>query len=953
MENEELGMRYEMKIGINRRNRLLITLLVILCSLLICSCPLENSPEKLPPGFGSFSLSVDAPRTIFPNIPEVPNGFEGYTLVFTATSGGEDKTVDRTKLNLSESVILKVGTYSLTVSAYMGAGKTRLAARGTKTDIVIGPGATVSGTVALKTFSDGNGIFSYNVNITAPNVTSATMAITKGGTAIDTVTLNNAGSKSDNLTLASGVYNVRFTLIKGGNVNEEAVWNEILYIRAELTSDFDIIFDNDYFYRTYYDVTFVYNDEGATANTQQSVMHGGTFSNTPIRAGYDFAGWYTDAALTTAYTPPVYNDFALYAKWEEAIADPVVWIAVADSKFSTTNNILSIAYGNGKFVAGGTEGRMAYSTDNGVTWTAVANSPFGSATDGTSSIRSIAYGGGRFIAMGASMAAYSPDGIIWTALDQYPVSRHVVAYGDGKFVVGGATGTMAYSTDNGASWTSITNSIIYPGIIGSIAYGDGKFVAGGEKAGTMAYSTDGVTWNDMANSPFNTAPSNAHYIYGIAYGGGKFVAADNYDGRMAYSTDGITWNVAANSPFTSGIRGIAYGGGKFVAVGQDGKMAYSANGITWNVVANSTFGTTQISAIAYANGRFVAVGSNGKMAYSPPGPEDLISASYFYAQVAAYATATSNVTIAVPNDLTLDTMVTIPSNPNGATLTITSADPANPCTLYRGFSETTYNNGLFMLYYPSFSDGTKKIIFQDIIVDGDKDNYPNNGGPLVSIMSSSVTVTMESGAILRNNCSEGSDGYLRTGGVFIDNGTFTMNGGKIFGNIARSTGGVYLGSGTFTMNNGEISGNTSTDSVASGVSVGGTFTMTGGKISGNINSYAHGSGGGVSIVGGNFTMLGGEISGNNITGYNGQGGGVYQSAGTFRIVTGTIYGSTAGEGLANTASQGAALYITLASSPGSTAQHGRFSDPGNLWISSGTLTTTDTTVDVLDGELVP
>jgi len=37
------------------------------------------------------------------------------------------------------------------------------------------------------------------------------------------------------------------------------------------------------------------------------------------------------------------------------------WTAISDSKFGT-DNITAIAYGNGKFVAGGAKGQMAYST---------------------------------------------------------------------------------------------------------------------------------------------------------------------------------------------------------------------------------------------------------------------------------------------------------------------------------------------------------------------------------------------------------------------------------------------------------------------------------------------------------------------------------------------------------------------------------------------------------------
>jgi hypothetical protein len=85
-------------------------------------------------------------------------------------------------------------------------------------------------------------------------------------------------------------------------------------------------------------------------------------------------------------------------------ADGITWTAVADSALDNIEVIHSIAYGGGKFVAGGLSGAVAYSTD-GVTWTAEKVSAF---KYGESSfdqgffynIYGIAYGGGKFVAGG-------------------------------------------------------------------------------------------------------------------------------------------------------------------------------------------------------------------------------------------------------------------------------------------------------------------------------------------------------------------------------------------------------------------------------------------------------------------------------------------------------------------------------------------------------------------------
>jgi len=178
---------------------------------------------------------------------------------------------------------------------------------------------------------------------------------------------------------------------------------------------------------------------------------------------------------------------------------------------------------------------------------------------------------------------------------------------------------------------------------------------------------------------------------------------------------------------------------------------------------------------------------------------------------------------------------------------------------------------------------------------------------------------MQNNSVIRDNLSRSGGG-----GVFIDGGTFIMNGGMISGNTSSFSlgGGVCIFDGTFIMNEGMISDNLSSGrltGVGGGVYIsGGTFTMNGGIIDNNkaiglgdagegggvfINggtfimndgtissNSAYSEGGGVCIYGGTFTMNGGMISSNKT---NGIGGGIYFLTGTFvkRRGRGTISGT--------------------------------------------------------------
>ena len=151
----------------------------------------------------------------------------------------------------------------------------------------------------------------------------------------------------------------------------------------------------------------------------------------------------------------------------------------------------------------------------------------------------------------------------------------------------------------------------------------------------------------------------------------------------------------------------------------------------------------------------------------------------------------------------------------------------------------------------------------------------NNAGGGIEV-SGSGTLTMNSGAVIRN-CYNGING-----GAISSNGTVTMNSGSaISGNTTAGSGGAVYNLGTFEMQaDALISNNTAN-------SLGGT------------GSYWYGGGGGVYNKG-TFVMYGGGITGNTIvrpaySNYNG-GGGVYNYNGIFTMYGGDIYKNEAIEG---------------------------------------------------------
>ena len=154
-----------------------------------------------------------------------------------------------------------------------------------------------------------------------------------------------------------------------------------------------------------------------------------------------------------------------------------------------------------------------------------------------------------------------------------------------------------------------------------------------------------------------------------------------------------------------------------------------------------------------------------------------------------------------------------------------------------------------------------------------------------------IVIGANASFILNNGEISENVGSHRGGGVYLRNGTMTMNGGFIKNNEVREEygAGVHVESGTFTMEAGFITGNISNPARAllgGGVSVsGGSFIMKEGVIADNIAA----SGGGINLWGGKAEIYGGSITNN--TGNN--GGGISVLGGSLTITGGSITGNTA------------------------------------------------------------
>ena len=216
----------------------------------------------------------------------------------------------------------------------------------------------------------------------------------------------------------------------------------------------------------------------------------------------------------------------------------------------------------------------------------------------------------------SSKFLFSTDGQSWEEKSTLSFATVCAAYGAGKFVSLGTSGTsriFCRHTDlqGNMSADKIVVSTSNTHRINAMIYTGTRYIAIGEKNYAI-YSTDGENWAELSTLP--TASSNETWGL-LAYNGETIVAlTTDFFGKaqtFAYSTDnGDTWT-QGTMPISVNWRAITYGNGKFVAITYN-KVAVSDDGINWTLTDNEI---ANLRNIVFGNGLFVITPSSGNVCY--------------------------------------------------------------------------------------------------------------------------------------------------------------------------------------------------------------------------------------------------------------------------------------------------------------------------------------------------
>lgn len=183
---------------------------------------------------------------------------------------------------------------------------------------------------------------------------------------------------------------------------------------------------------------------------------------------------------------------------------------------------VSITYGE-KFVAVSDDGKYAYSNSGTSSWS------YGSLPKNQNILR-IAYGNGKYIVTTSNDNKFfvSSDASTWSTIT-VPVSGvwAGITYGNDKFVAVAKSSDNVCISEDGLNWTAY--KLPETGTWSSVAYGNGIYVIVGWSLDYCLYSLDGINWSK------SSLPSN-ETLQTISYGLNRFVSL-GIGGMVIYSNE--------------------------------------------------------------------------------------------------------------------------------------------------------------------------------------------------------------------------------------------------------------------------------------------------------------------------------------------------------------------------------------------------------------------------------
>lgn len=339
--------------------------------------------------------------------------------------------------------------------------------------------------------------------------------------------------------------------------------------------------------------------------------------------GVDALGkcWYKQDTAVSYYAPA---------------GQPTAWNRVIHPNQTSQINGMAWGVGTGgaRWVTVGNTGYIMSSPD-GFTWTERTSTFTAGNNFVSNTINTVVFANGRFLAVGgAGTVAYSLDGDNWVrvAYNGSPVITNAniksITYGAGLYVVGNDSGFI-YTSPDLTTWTKRTTEMDSVQAVNEIQFANGLFVAV-YNAGFIYSSTDGITWTKRSQLTTTAYSAGGTFkdqyvtnnLYGVAYGNGLWVAA-GASGVTLRSTDGLDWRTGVKTAAlyqSANTWRVRYLRDRFWLYGDNGYLAWTTDGeIFWQVSSGHSVAIVRDGATDGT--QVMSVGGNGQItfAYTQPG----------------------------------------------------------------------------------------------------------------------------------------------------------------------------------------------------------------------------------------------------------------------------------------------------------------------------------------------
>ena len=292
-----------------------------------------------------------------------------------------------------------------------------------------------------------------------------------------------------------------------------------------------------------------------------------------------------------------------------------------DSNPPQQGYLWGIAEGNAGVVTVGTEGRILHSVD-GRTWAR--------RTSGTTNwLVAVTFGNGRYLAVGDNGTILtSTNAIVWTPVSSTGTTARLnnVLFAQNKFVAVGEGGAIVVSTD-GTTWNPVTSNAGTAWLRG-LAYGPGNWIATGQ-SGTITTSLDGITWTKRGGSAgqadfeavtntdsFSYVYSNytLTYTYFLLAGSGgtvqvAYAYSYTYPSNPNSNAQYFSLLTTSRPSTTARFRSVSKANGAYIVTGENGEIhtARSQYG-PWTKIPIAT--TKNLVGAGSALGSLVLIGEN-------------------------------------------------------------------------------------------------------------------------------------------------------------------------------------------------------------------------------------------------------------------------------------------------------------------------------------------------------